>query len=79
MSNSKECEAEIDQTINTEVGFVTSLVKCQLCEIGRVGFVDRDTDQEAIESNNETVNSFKRNVCPKVTGTFVTGRYKGPF
>jgi len=58
-----KCEANITTEVNQARGVVVTNILCQRCEIDGGGFINKGTDERAIEAANVLVVSF-RQTCP---------------
>lgn len=59
-----KCEANITTEVNQARGVVVTNILCQRCKIDGGGFINRGTDERAIDAANVLVASFRQS-CPK--------------
>jgi len=58
-----KCEANITTEVNRERGMVITRILCQRCEPYKGGFINKGTDEKAVEAANVLVASFRQS-CP---------------
>ena len=58
-----KCEANITTEVNQSHGVVITKILCQRCELYGGGYINKGTDERAIEAANVLVASFRQS-CP---------------